>query len=70
MTLFEAQVSALRAFRLLASEARTPKLAGEIKRQQMTYKAEVRYQPRSRGTRDVFSDFYISMVRAGEETAN
>src|SRR3989344_2478332 len=27
-SLFEAQVSALRAFRLLASEARTPKLAG------------------------------------------
>ncbi len=67
-TLFEAQVSALRAFRLLAAEARTPQL-GEILSQigndiqsGATISAALSKHPR------VFSSFYVNMVRAGEES--
>ncbi len=67
-TLFEAQVSALRAFRLLAAEARTPQL-GEILSQVgndiqsgATISAALSKHPR------VFSSFYVNMVRAGEES--
>ncbi len=66
-TLFEAQVSALRAFRLLASEARTPLLgeklsavAGDIQNGS-SISAALNKHP------DVFSPFYVNMVRAGEE---
>ncbi len=67
-TLFEAQVSALRAFRLLAAEARTPQL-GEILSQVgndiqsgATISAALSKHPH------VFSSFYVNMVRAGEES--
>lgn len=67
-TLFEAQVSALRAFRLLAAEARTPQL-GEILTEigndiqsGSTISAALSKHPH------VFSSFYVNMVRAGEET--
>ncbi|MEN9413230.1 MAG: hypothetical protein RLZZ342_317 [Candidatus Parcubacteria bacterium] len=67
-TLFEAQVSALRAFKLLAAEARTPKL-GEILNTiandiqgGSTIAAALRKHP------GVFSNFYVNMVRAGEES--
>lgn len=66
-TLFEAQVSALRAFRLLASEARTPKLAEKLTeigndiQSGSTISAALSRHP------DVFSSFYVNMVRAGEE---
>ncbi len=67
-TLFEAQVSALRAFRLLAAEARTPQL-GEILSQVgndiqsgATISAALSKHPH------VFSNFYVNMVRAGEES--
>ncbi len=67
-TLFEAQVSALRAFRLLAAEARTPKLRLKLD--------EVADEIQSGSTismalshhADVFSPFYVNMVRAGEES--
>lgn len=67
-TLFEAQVSALRAFRLLAVEARTPVL-GEIL-------TEIGNDIQSGSTisaalekhQNVFSQFYVNMVRAGEES--
>lgn len=67
-TLFEAQVSALRAFRLLAAEARTPKLAGKLNevadeiQSGSTISMALSHHP------DVFSPFYINMVRAGEES--
>jgi type IV pilus assembly protein PilC len=67
-TLFEAQVSALRAFRLLASEARTPKLGGKLNevadeiQSGSTISMALSHHP------DVFSPFYINMVRAGEES--
>ena len=66
-TLFEAQVSALRAFRLLAAEARTPKLAerltvvGNDIQSGSTISTALARHP------DVFSAFYVNMVRAGEE---
>jgi len=66
-TLFEAQVSALRAFRLLAAEARTPKLAEKLSviandiQSGSSISAALSRHP------DVFSPFYVNMVRAGEE---
>lgn len=66
-TLFEAQVSALHAFRLLASEARTPLLAEKLTevasdiQSGSTISAALSRHPR------VFSSFYVNMVRAGEE---
>jgi type IV pilus assembly protein PilC len=67
-TLFEAQVSALRAFRLLAAEARTPilgekltEIANDIQ-SGSSISASLARQP------DVFSPFYVNMVRAGEES--
>lgn len=67
-TLFEAQVSALRAFRLLAAEARTPKLAAKLDevateiQSGSSISMALSHQP------DVFSPFYVNMVKAGEET--
>lgn len=67
-TLFEAQVSALRAFKLLASEARTPQLgeklsdiANDIQGGSTISNALAKHP-------DVFSLFYINMVKAGEES--
>jgi len=67
-TLFEAQVSALRAFRLLATEARTPKLgaklleiANDIQNGSTISNALSRHP-------DVFSPFYVNMVKVGEES--
>ncbi|MDP3965737.1 MAG: type II secretion system F family protein [bacterium] len=66
-TLFEAQVSALRAFQLLAAEARTPKLAEKLSavandiQSGSTISTALSHHP------DVFSPFYVNMVRAGEE---
>ncbi|HUO50137.1 MAG TPA: type II secretion system F family protein [Candidatus Paceibacterota bacterium] len=67
-SLFEAQVSALRAFRLLASEARTQKLAEKLTaigndiQSGATISAALARHP------DVFSNFYVNMVKAGEES--
>jgi type IV pilus assembly protein PilC len=67
-TLFEAQVSALRAFRLLAAEARTPALGevlstiGNDIQSGSTISAALSRHPK------VFSSFYVNMVRAGEES--
>lgn len=67
-TLFEAQVSALRAFRLLAAEARTPVLGekltaiGNDLQSGSSISAALARHP------DVFTPFYVNMVRAGEES--
>ncbi len=67
-TLFEAQVSALRAFRLLAAEARTPALGekltaiGNDLQSGSSISAALARHP------DVFTPFYVNMVRAGEES--
>ncbi len=67
-TLFEAQVSALRIFRLLAAETGNPALqrilnevADDIQGGSTISKALDKHP-------DVFSSFYVNMVRAGEES--
>jgi len=67
-TLFEAQVSALKIFNLLASETenhllrkKLGEIATDLQGGSSVSKALDKHQ-------DVFSTFYISMVRAGEES--
>lgn len=67
-TLFEAQVSALRVFRLLAAEAENPKL------QKVLTEVSDELQGGSSISRalanhpDIFTTFYVSMVKSGEES--
>jgi type IV pilus assembly protein PilC len=67
-TLFEAQVSALRIFRLLAAETENPLL------QQVLNEVADDLQGGSSISRalsshpDIFSSFYVSMVKSGEES--
>lgn len=69
-TLFEAQVSALRIFRLLAAENSNPKL------QKILTQISDELQGGSTIARalsqhpDVFTPFYVSMVKSGEESGN
>ena len=67
-TLFEAQISALHAFRLLASEARTPKLGEKLTAVANDIQSGSSISVALSRHPDVFSLFYINMVRAGEET--
>ncbi len=67
-TLFEAQVSALRAFRLLAAEARTPKLSEKLTAIANDIQSGSSISAALSHQSDVFSPFYVNMVRAGEET--
>lgn len=67
-TLFEAQVSALRAFRLLATETVNPALQDRLTTIANDIQAGM---PMSRAMAKhpkVFDNFYVSMVRTGEET--
>jgi len=66
--LFEAQVSALRIFRLLGSEAENPllrktltEISDDLQGGSSISKALAKHPK-------VFSDFYVNMVRAGEES--
>lgn len=67
-TLFEAQVSALRVFRLLAAESEKPMLArvltevGDDLQSGSPISKSLSKHPK------VFSDFYVNMVKAGEES--
>lgn len=67
-TLFEAQVSALRAFQLLASEARTPKLAEKLSAIANDIQSGSSISTALSHHGDVFTPFYVNMVRAGEES--
>lgn len=67
-TLFEAQVSALRIFKLLAAQVENPQLrksfssiADDLQEGSSISKALEKHP-------DIFSDFYVNMVRAGEES--
>lgn len=67
-TLFEAQVSALRIFRLMSLEAEKPairnvlsEIADDIQSGNTISESMSRHP-------DVFSDFYVNMVKAGEES--
>ncbi len=67
-TLFEAQVSALRAFRLLAAEARTPSLGQKLTDVANDIQSGSSISAALGRHPEVFTPFYVNMVRAGEET--
>ncbi len=67
-TLFEAQVSALRVFRLLASETTNPKLARKLNDIAESLQGGMSISDSMEKHKDVFNSFYVSMVKAGEET--
>ena len=67
-TLFEAQVSALRAFRLLAAEARTTSLGEKLTAISNDLQSGSSIAAALAKHPDAFSNFYVNMVRAGEES--
>ena len=67
-TLFEAQVSALRAFRLLAAESGSPILQDKLNAIANDIQSGSTIADALGKHPKVFSDFYVAMVRAGEET--
>ena len=69
-TLFEAQVSALRVFRLLASEAESPQLQKILTTIGDDLQAGSSISRALGAHPEIFSQFYVSMVRSGEETGS
>ena len=67
-TLFAAQVSALQSFRLLASAVENPLLARKLTEVGDDIQAGTTISDALARHSDVFSEFYVSMVKAGEET--
>lgn len=67
-TLFEAQVSALKAFSLLASNAANPLLSKKLNQVVDDLQAGSSISGALSKHPDVFSNFYINMVKAGEES--
>lgn len=67
-TLFEAQVSALRAFTMLASNAENKLLSQKLTQISDDLQAGVSIAGALSKHPDVFSDFYVNMVKAGEES--
>ncbi|MDQ5971507.1 MAG: type pilus assembly protein PilC [Patescibacteria group bacterium] len=67
-TLFEAQVSALKAFTLLAGNTENVKLANILTRVTDDLQSGLSIADSLAKHPEVFSDFYVNMVRAGEET--
>lgn len=69
-TLFQAQVSALRVFRLLGAEADNPQMKKTLNSIAESLQAGSSISRALAQYPDVFSKFYISMVRAGEESGS
>lgn len=67
-TLFDAQVSALRIFRLLATEAENPKLQNILNAISDDLQGGSTISRALAKHPDVFSSFYVSMVKSGEES--
>ncbi len=67
-TLFEAQVSALRVFRLLAAESPSPVLGKKLADVSDELQGGSSISKALSKHPEVFSDFYVNMVRAGEES--
>lgn len=67
-TLFEAQVSALRVFRLLSSEGENKLLRQHLEKAADDIQAGSSISAALAKHPKVFSDFYVNMVRAGEES--
>lgn len=67
-TLFEAQVSALRVFRLLAEESSNPVLRKVLTEVSDDLQGGSPISGALSKHNKIFSDFYVNMVRAGEES--
>ena len=67
-TLFEAQVSALRVFRLLAEQAGKPTLRDVLTEVADDLQGGTSISESLRKHPKVFSDFYVNMVKSGEES--
>lgn len=67
-TLFEAQVSALKAFTMLASNAENKLLGRKLTQVADDLSSGVSISGALARHPDLFSDFYINMVKVGEET--
>lgn len=67
-TLFEAQVSPMKIFSLLASEAENPALRKSLDQVVSDIQAGSTISKALSKHSQIFSDFYVNMVRAGEET--
>lgn len=67
-TLFEAQVSALKAFTLLAGNTENPLLSKTLYKVCDDIQAGTSISGALEKFPDIFSDFYINMVKAGEES--
>ncbi len=67
-TLFEAQVSALKAFSLLGTNADNPLLSKKLSQVTDDLQAGFSISGALAKHPDVFSDFYVNMVKAGEES--
>lgn len=67
-TLFEAQISALRVFRLLGSEAENVALGRKLNEIADDIQGGGQISAALAKHPKVFSDFYVSMVKAGEES--
>lgn len=67
-TLFEAQVSALRVFQLLAMQSENPILRNKLKQVVDDLQGGSSISDSLAKHPDVFSPFYINMVKAGEES--
>jgi type IV pilus assembly protein PilC len=69
-TLFEAQVSALKAFTMLAANTENKLLGRKLSEVGDDLKSGVSISGALAKHPDVFSDFYVNMVKVGEETGN
>jgi len=67
-TLFEAQVSALRVFELLSSQSEKPALRNRLAEVASDLQAGNTISEALSKHPDVFSDFYVNMVKSGEES--
>ena len=67
-TLFEAKVSVLSAFRLIATESENPAIREKISEISEDIKGGISISQAMSKHPEIFSDFYISMVRSGEES--
>jgi type IV pilus assembly protein PilC len=67
-TLFEAQVSALRVFELLASQSEKPAIRRKLGEVASDLQAGNTISEALAKHPDMFSDFYVNMVKSGEES--
>jgi len=69
-TLFESQVSALRIFKLLGSEAENPLLRKHLLQVVDDLQGGASISAALSKHPEIFSDFYVNMVRSGEESGH